>query len=396
MSGFRMSACKETSSVWRILVVILASLSVYLYLYSNAFGGTPAIRGNLSDLQVSDSKSVWRDPSVSGSYFLKQMDRFPEVPALYETTPVTIRASAATPPKTTPLFLDNVDYTILEMFKFRILANSTLPLLTLFTSWNTNPEKNLVHKLTLLNWLSLHPYVIPVVFTNQSSIINECNQVGVTVLPLSGVAADGIPVLKYMYRDVINLFNTSFYAFSNSDILFTQLLVHTLAQIINSITEDINKPVLIVGRRTNVNNVALEEGLYWENITRISKSRGQLFTGWAEDYFITTPSYPWNEVPEVVIGRRAYDNWLVYNARKMKYNVIDATNTILAVHQTTQAGNFEGHGHSHEDYNDNLLVKIYKRIKYETGIVECIERFTEYESKQFQLKTRKVPVACNV
>ena len=180
-------------------------------------------------------------------------------------------------------------------------------------------------------------------FPNESSVIDECNQAGVTALPLSVVAADGIPVLKYMYRDVMNLFNTSFYAFSNGDILFTETLIHTLAQIINSTTEDMSKPILIVGQRTNVENVTLDEGSDWENITRISKSRGKLFTGWAEDYFITPPSFLWTEVPEVVIGRRAYDNWLVYNSRKVKHNVIDATNTILAVHQTTQAGNFEGH-----------------------------------------------------
>ncbi|XP_052230680.1 uncharacterized protein LOC127844473 isoform X2 [Dreissena polymorpha] len=400
VEGSIMSACNDKSSVWRILLLILASLSVYFYLYSNTFDGLRAIRGNsVYKVVEGDLQSVWHNQFGSVSYYLKlleETDKAPEVLVLNGTNHAALNAPSTTALETTPLILENVDNTLLEMFKFRILSNSTLPLLTLFTSWNANPEKNLVHNLTLINWRLLHPYVIPVVFTNESSVINECNQAGVTALPLSAVAADGIPVLKYMYRDVMNLFNTSFYAFSNGDILFTETLIHTLAQIINSTTEDLSKPILIVGQRTNVENVTLDEGSDWANVTCISKSRGKLFTGWAEDFFITPPSFPWKEVPEVVIGRRAYDNWLVYNSRKVKYNVIDATKTILAVHQTTQAGNFEGHGHSNKDYNHNLLVKIYKSIKYNAGVIECLERFTQYESKQFQVKTRKVHKACNV
>ncbi|KAH3721824.1 uncharacterized protein LOC127855562 [Dreissena polymorpha] len=389
----------KKSSAWQILF-ILTSLFVYLCLYSNVFDGLRAIRGNFVYTVVKrDLSSLLHHQFRSVSYYLQlleQMGTQPEVLALNGTTAVAFNVPTTTPLATTPIILENVDNTLLDMLKVRILSNSTLPLLTLFSSWNANPKKNLVHNLTLINWRSLHPYVIPVVFSNESSIINECNQASVITLPLSAVAAGGIPVLKYMYRDVMNLFNTSFYAFSNGDILFTKELIHTLAQMIKSTTEDMRKPILIVGRRTNVEHITIDEGSDWGNITRISKSKGKLFTHVAEDYFITTQTYPWNDVPEVVIGRRAYDNWLVYNSRKMKYNVIDATNTILAVHQTTQAGNFEGHGHSNRDYNHNLLTKMYKNIKYYAGGLACVERFTQYKSKLFQIKTRKVHPTCGV
>ncbi|KAH3771693.1 hypothetical protein DPMN_173021 [Dreissena polymorpha] len=318
------------------------------------------------------------------------------VPAINATIAAASSAPNFTQQTTHSLVIENDDNTILGTFKSRILSNLTLPLLTLLTSWNENQEKHLVHNLTLINWRSLHPYVIPVVFTNESSVINECNKAGVTTLPLSKVAADGIPVLKYMFRDAMDHFNTSFYAFSNGDILFTDTLIRTLAHMIHSTTGNLSKPVLIVGRRTNVENVTFEEGLHWKNITRISKSRGKLFGGWAEDYFITTPSYSWNKVAEVVIGRRAYDNWLVYNARKMNYTVIDATDTLVAVHQTTEAGNFEGRSHSNRYYNHNLLAKMYKRIPYQAGVVGCIEMYTQYDLKQFQVKVRKVPAYCSV
>jgi hypothetical protein len=54
---------------------------------------------------------------------------------------------------------------------------------------------------------------------------------------------------------------------------------------------------------------------------------------------------PWKDCPEVVVGRVAYDNWLVLNANKRRHTTIDATRTLLALHQTTKKGNGEGRSH---------------------------------------------------
>lgn len=292
---------------------------------------------------------------------------------------------------------DAANKDLLERLRAQILASETQPLLTLFTSWNENAEKSLVHNLTLQNWVSLKPFVIPVVFTNESSVVKECLQSGFEVRHISVAAADGIPVLKYMFRDVMDLYNSTYYAYSNGDILFTNTLINTLLQLkLSNASVDLSKPVMLVGQRTNVDNVTEIEGSTWGNITKIAKDRGQLFTGWAEDFFITPRSFPWTDIAEVVIGRRAYDNWLVYYSRKAKYAVIDCTKTLLAVHQTTKSGNFEGHGHANRDYNHNLLVKLYKNIKYNAGVLECIEQYTDYHNKTVIVKSRVVHKACAV
>lgn len=306
-------------------------------------------------------------------------------------------ASTSGPPSTKPKLKaedeSTLNHTLLQKLKSEIIAKTTEPLLTLFTSWNDSPEKSLVHNLTLQNWLMLRPFVIPVIFTNETSVAEECARNGFETRHITVAAADGIPVLKYMYRDVMENYNTTFYAYSNGDILYTETLLDTLLQLRNS-TIDLDKPAIIVGQRSNVDNVTKSEGSSWSNITKIAKERGKLFTGWAEDYFITPRSFPWKDIAEVVIGRRAYDNWLVYNSRKSKHTVIDGTKTILAVHQTTKAGNFEGHGHKNRDYNHNLLVKMYKRIKYNAGVIECIENFTNYEKDAIVVKSRTVHKSC--
>ena len=47
-------------------------------------------------------------------------------------------------------------------------------------------------------------------------------------------------------------------------------------------------------------------------------------------------NYPWDKIPEVVVGRLNYDSFLVLNAVKSGHMAIDATKTVLAVHQTTE------------------------------------------------------------
>ena len=53
-------------------------------------------------------------------------------------------------------------------------------------------------------------------------------------------------------------------------------------------------------------------------------------------YCVCCRRFPWDSIPGVVIGRVAYDNWLVLNAIQQKQVVVDVSKTVLAVHQTTK------------------------------------------------------------
>lgn len=64
----------------------------------------------------------------------------------------------------------------------------------------------------------------------------------------------------------------------------------------------------------------------------------------AQDFFIITPgTFNWANVPDFVIGRPAYDNWLVDRAHHIGISTVDVTKTVRAVHQTDSKGNKAGH-----------------------------------------------------
>jgi len=75
-------------------------------------------------------------------------------------------------------------------------------------------------------------------------------------------------------------------------------------------------------------------GLYLpDHVTAEARQRGQqLFAEYAEDYFlIAFNDFPWHRVIDVVIGRPAYDNYLVGLAIRQNVTVVDATSTLLAL-----------------------------------------------------------------
>jgi len=132
---------------------------------------------------------------------------------------------------------------------------------------------------------------------------------------------------------------------------------------------------LVIGRRTNVRgNDKL--GLYLpDDVTELAK-KGKLFMFSAEDYFImTSEGYPWHRVSrEVVVGRVGYDNFLVVNALRHRVSVVDATNTLTALHQTSRDGNLAGLGSKFAGYNARFL----GRFNFRQGLTSSSQFVTRF------------------
>ena len=109
----------------------------------------------------------------------------------------------------------------------------------------------------------------------------------------------------------------------------------------------------------------------------------------ALDYFITTHSgYPWRSIPNFVVGRVGYDNWLVVTAIRRNISVIDATLTLSALHQTGLDGNFAGHTYKESgERNVNLKMAGYY-FDYSTGVTTCSHFITRMVQSQVMILQR--------
>ena len=217
----------------RRLAAVLFSTSLFLYIWIYYLPSDSGANINISlHRRMANQSGVRRAWSVSEISEVQNLEKGWRYEPVAERLPTT---------------------TTRETLNISIRVSSDQPLLNLFTTWEEESDRYPVHNFTVRNWQSLRPYVIPVVFTNQATVADDCRRKGWDVLPVRISANGGIPVLKLVFLDAISTYNTTFYGYGNSDILFTDSLIKTLAGLKMSLKLD--KPILIIEKRTNVNYV---------------------------------------------------------------------------------------------------------------------------------------------
>ncbi|KAL3855430.1 hypothetical protein ACJMK2_014641 [Sinanodonta woodiana] len=234
-------------------------------------------------------------------------------------------------------------------------------------------EKVLVYNNTLYNWQTFKPHVQLILFTNNTSVSEKVNCSHWNIFPVLFYSDSGIPTIKAMFKQAKELYNTTWYGYFNGDILLTEDILKTLEYVSSVLDQFSNASILIIGRRINVLNVTSEEVREINGIKESARSRGSLHYIYAEDYFITNTHFPWDKIPEFVIGRAGYDNWIVGHARcDLGAIVIDATETLTAVHQdTTKDETEDGFTSADARYNFELLQRLPRRFLQ--GLTTCAE-----------------------
>lgn len=258
-----------------------------------------------------------------------------------------------------------------------VSEQAILTLITTFDGHNhADSEKIIVHNNTIRNWSRLKPRVNLILFSNDTYWTKVAKGHGWDVVPVQISNAshpDRPPVLKEMFAKAKSKYNTLWYGYVNADILFTSDLLEHL-DMLNYNHNASERSILLTGRRTNVENVSLIDPLSDDNLMDMAEAQGVLYKEDAEDFFIATKLFPWDKILPVVVGRPAYDNWLVAEARcRLKADVIDVTETLLALHQTTvKGGNLEGHSHKENDINFQIFKQNKLSPNFLAGLTPCI------------------------
>lgn len=237
----------------------------------------------------------------------------------------------------------------------------TTNVLTLFTTFKNVPDRYQIHLNVLKNWAQMMPQVVPMLFVSQTDVrlVKQAKDLGWMVQKVPRSNHFDTPTLRDMYFRAMQLSKTAYYGFCNGDILFNEGLLETMNTMLQY-KHQLNM-TLIVGRRTNFQATG-SKAYKFSDVTAIAAEKGTLFQIDAEDYFlIKHGEFPWNKVPALVIGRPAYDNFLVAMAIRNKLDTVDATKTLLALHQTGKDGNYAGHKSKDSKYNKqvNFLIRSF-------------------------------------
>ena len=240
--------------------------------------------------------------------------------------------------KLVTIFTTFVDDTNLHNSQYRLMAQSNF--------------------LRMTNFKCFRDKVNFIIFTKslQTKLFISREYSQITVLPTPLRSNFTSPMLKDLFRMTMHTKHSFFFMFANADNIYDSSLLDTLLAVRRAWAAGLIRQKLIVfGQR---NNIVVNEAISNENIFLEYFKRSVPFKDIAQDYFIVTrDSIEWDLYPEVLIGRRAYDNMLVDISVRNEFDTIDATSSTRLLHQSERNTNhsaFDGRNDFENVWNSRL------------------------------------------
>jgi len=205
------------------------------------------------------------------------------------------------------------------------------PLITIFTAPKpfTNPHISLIQRNAIQSWQHLGDEVCVFIVGDEPGMAEFAEEA--ELQQLTGVVCNplGTPLVSSIFAMARQMSTSPLLAYVNADILLTPQFVEVARQVYCQA-----KKFLIVGQRYDLNlQQPLDFNIGWDlYLLSDVQIRGRLHPPAGSDYFIF-PRACFTDLPKFAIGRAGWDNWMLYHARLEHFPIIDATSSIIVVHQ---------------------------------------------------------------
>lgn len=245
-----------------------------------------------------------------------------------------------------------------------------MPDLTIFTAPKpfTNPHIALIQRNAIRSWINLGPDVEVILLGEEEGLAEFAAECGVKHISQVARNANGTPLVSSMF-DLARQNSTSpLLCCVNADIL----LMPDVVQGAMAAARQASK-FLVIGQRYDLDvREPLEFTTGWPERLRLrARTQGKLHRASGSDYFIF-PRECFQDMPAFAIGRAGWDNWMIYAGRRYGWPVIDATPSIMIVHQNHDYSHLPG-GQPHyrlPETFENVRLAGGKRVIFELSDVD--------------------------
>jgi hypothetical protein len=217
-------------------------------------------------------------------------------------------------------------------------------MITFFTTFrNLNqPERNAIR-----SWLSLHEESEVIVFTESAEVSAKAELPRTIFVHEMTKHSSGPPLLNKLFEDASRLSKHKILCYCNSDII----LLPEFLQRIEALTS-IRLPFLAASQRIDV-KIDFEVDFADRESVKMLRARvdgqGSVHPPMGSDVFVFPKGlYDVKSMPALVVGRPAWDNWMIYDARQRFNRLVDLTGDIPAVVHQDHPGNYDPANLSHQ------------------------------------------------
>lgn len=228
-----------------------------------------------------------------------------------------------------------------------------MTLLTLFSAPKpfTDPHIAMIQRNAIRSW-TLLPDVEIILLGEEMGLAEAAKELGVKHLPNVARNKSGTPLISSMFQLARENSNSELLCIVNADMILMSDFVEAAKKVKGQRSE-----FVLLSQRWDydiANPVDFAEG--WESrLGESVRKQNQLHRPAGSDFFLF-PKSCYADIPNFIIGRAGWDNWMIYKARKEGWPVIDCTPSVMIVHQNHDYGHLpDGKPHyEHPDTNENI------------------------------------------
>lgn len=181
------------------------------------------------------------------------------------------------------------------------------------------------------SWKELSPPCEVLVFGNESGVAPACDEFGFAHIPDVRRTGFGTPLMDDIFQQASARARHDYLAYVNADIIMMRDLLAATEKAAMRFER-----FLLIARRWNVHfdgRWDFERPDWERELRHYAAEHGKLEPPYGGVDLFVYPRGMWGTLPPFAIGRTRWDSALIYQARRLRLPVIDATQAVASIHQ---------------------------------------------------------------
>lgn len=189
----------------------------------------------------------------------------------------------------------------------------------------------IIQRNALKSWTLVHPNAEVILFGDDEGAASVARELGLRHEAHTEKNELGTNRVNYIFNRAQQIARHDYLCYSNCDIIFLPDLTQALERV-----KERHSRFLAVGRRWDAN---VRQPIDFSAQDWTAKVRGIALTennqrpGWFIDYFVFSREFFGPDLPPLLIGRAAWDNWMVWKGIASGNPVVDVSRAVVAIHQ---------------------------------------------------------------
>ena len=198
---------------------------------------------------------------------------------------------------------------------------------------------NIIQRNAIISWTKLVPRPEIILFGEDEGTAEIAAEFNLKHIPDVKCNQFGTPLLSDMFERTQQIAKFDLISYVNSDIVLLQDFMEGMLDIARRYQK-----FMAIGRRWDIDLIApidFENHNWSQELQELILDTAALHSVHGKDYFVF-PRNLFAQIPEFAVGRATWDNWMVHTALERQYDVVDATQGVMAIHQNHDYAHLKG------------------------------------------------------